>query len=48
MKLLYSLALFSLLALAVKADAVVDLTDDDFDAKVGSYDTALVMFYAPW
>nr|CAG4648580.1 EOG090X0438 [Polyphemus pediculus] len=29
-------------------DSVVDLTDDDFDAKLSTYDTALVMFYAPW
>lgn len=33
---------------SVTADSVVDLTDDDFDSKLNSYDTALVMFYAPW
>ena len=32
----------------VRADSVVDLVDDDFDSKLSSYDTALVMFYAPW
>nr|CAG4640764.1 EOG090X0438 [Eulimnadia texana] len=39
--------LAALLSLAY-ADSVVDLTDDNFDAKINSYDTALVMFYAPW
>nr|CAG4651726.1 EOG090X0438 [Triops cancriformis] len=32
----------------VSADNVVDLVDDDFDSKIAAYDTALVMFYAPW
>merc|ERR1711928_74184 len=30
------------------AEYVVDLVDDNFEAKLSSYDTALVMFYAPW
>nr|SVE73479.1 EOG090X0438 [Daphnia atkinsoni] len=33
---------------STSADSVVDLVDDDFDSKLSSYDTALVMFYAPW
>jgi hypothetical protein len=37
-----------LLVSIVKVDSVVDLVDDDFDTKLNSYDTALVMFYAPW
>nr|CAG4645450.1 EOG090X0438 [Lynceus sp. MCZ IZ 141354] len=32
----------------VAADHTVDLTDNDFEAKIASYETALVMFYAPW
>ena len=26
----------------------VDLKDSDFEARLSTYDTALVMFYAPW
>ena len=37
-----------LLVSFVNAESVVDLVDDDFDTKLNSYDTALVMFYAPW
>nr|CAG4650065.1 EOG090X0438 [Sida crystallina] len=33
---------------SIYADGSVDLTDDDFDSKLSSYDTTLVMFYAPW
>lgn len=29
-------------------DDVLNLTDDDFAAKVGGPTTTLVMFYAPW
>ncbi|KAK3864197.1 hypothetical protein Pcinc_030095 [Petrolisthes cinctipes] len=32
----------------VMADDVLQLGDGDFDQKVGSHDTVLVMFYAPW
>lgn len=39
--------LFALVALA-SADDVLQLNDADFDGKVASYDTVLVMFYAPW
>lgn len=45
----FGLIIFScLLASFVNAESVVDLVDDDFDSKLNSYDTALVMFYAPW
>lgn len=27
---------------------VHELTDDDFTARLGELETALVMFYAPW
>nr|CAG4642426.1 EOG090X0438 [Evadne anonyx] len=30
------------------AEYSVDLVDDDFDSKLSTYNTALVMFYAPW
>lgn len=40
--------LFALLAVGVLGDDVLDLTDADFEGKVASYDTVLVMFYAPW
>lgn len=39
--------LFSLVAVAL-GDDVLQLNDADFDGKVASYDTVLVMFYAPW
>lgn len=39
--------LFALVA-SVFADDVVELGDSDFDTRIGSYDTVLVMFYAPW
>jgi len=42
--------LFVFLALVayVLADDDLDLTDSDFDNKIGDHDTALIMFYAPW
>ncbi len=27
---------------------VPQLTDDDFDSSINQYETALIMFYAPW
>lgn len=48
MKVFSALFISCLLALTVSAESVVDLVDDDFDAKLSSFDTALVMFYAPW
>lgn len=27
---------------------VFQLTDDDFESSITQFDTALVMFYAPW
>ena len=30
------------------AEESVDLGDSDFDTTLESFDTALVMFYAPW
>ncbi|XP_045604363.2 protein disulfide-isomerase A3 [Procambarus clarkii] len=41
------LVLLALLAVTL-ADDVMQFGDADFDSKVGSYDTVLVMFYAPW
>lgn len=29
-------------------DDVLDLTDDDFNTRIGETETVLVMFYAPW
>lgn len=33
--------------LAGEAD-VVELTDNDFNSRLAEFETALVMFYAPW
>lgn len=41
------LLLLGLVGAAV-ADDVLQLNDGDFDSKTASYDTTLVMFYAPW
>ncbi|XP_017782857.1 PREDICTED: protein disulfide-isomerase A3 [Nicrophorus vespilloides] len=38
---------FVCLCLAGEQD-VVDLGDSDFEARINEYETALVMFYAPW
>jgi len=32
----------------VLGEAVLDLTDSDFESVLGEHDTVLVMFYAPW
>lgn len=45
--LIITLSLFVAVALAGEAD-VLDLTDDDFNTRVGETETTLVMFYAPW
>ena len=42
------LAILLALVGAVLADDVLQLGDADFDGKMASYDTVLVMFYAPW
>jgi len=42
------LAVFGCFLALVSAEYVVDLVDDDFEAKLSTYNTALVMFYAPW
>lgn len=39
---------FGLVLGSVLADSVVDLSDSDFESSVAQYDTALIMFYAPW
>ncbi|XP_068230096.1 protein disulfide-isomerase A3 [Palaemon carinicauda] len=39
--------LFAILAVSL-GDEVLQFNDADFDGKVASYDTILVMFYAPW
>lgn len=44
----FHLVVFACFFALASADYVVDLVDDDFDAKLSTYDTALVMFYAPW
>lgn len=41
---LYSLFYFSL---AAETD-VIELSDDDFSARISEHETVLVMFYAPW
>jgi hypothetical protein len=46
-------SLFGLLivALAVSgsiAEETIDLGDSNFDSTLETFDTALVMFYAPW
>lgn len=41
------LVIFASLAVAF-GDEVLQFNDADFDGKVASYDTILVMFYAPW
>lgn len=35
-------------AAAARASDVLDLTDDDFDSKIGHHDLILVEFFAPW
>lgn len=42
------LLLLGLAAAAVVAEDVMQFNDGDFDSKTASYDTVLVMFYAPW
>lgn len=46
-QVLATLVLVQLINLAF-AGSVVDLVDDDFSSRIAEYDTALVMFYAPW
>ena len=48
MRVISTFIVSCLLALSANADSVVDLVDDDFDSKLNSFDTTLVMFYAPW
>nr|CAH0100437.1 unnamed protein product [Daphnia galeata] len=48
MRVISTILVSCLLVLAANADSVVDLVDDDFDSKLASFETALVMFYAPW
>lgn len=31
-----------------KEEDVLELTDNDFESRLAEYETALVMFYAPW
>jgi hypothetical protein len=42
--LLYSLVYFSH---AAETD-VIELSDNDFAARISEHETVLVMFYAPW
>jgi len=49
MKLMPGLLFFAGFLLSfVVGDAVVDLIDADFESSVAQYETALIMFYAPW
>jgi len=48
LKMRLLLAIFGCFLALTSAEYVVDLVDDNFEAKLSSYDTALVMFYAPW
>jgi len=32
----------------INAEDSIELGDSDFDSTLGTYETALVMFYAPW
>ena len=48
MRVISTILVSCLLVLAANADSVVDLVDDDFDSKLETFETALVMFYAPW
>lgn len=40
--------LFSLLDVQADEDGVLQLSDDEFDSSISSFDTSLIMFYAPW
>lgn len=48
-KLLVFLA-FSAFVTYVRSDEddTMNLGDDDFDSSIATFDTSLVMFYAPW
>lgn len=39
---------FSCLFAVVMGSDVIELTDTDFDSKIGTFSTALVEFFAPW
>jgi len=47
-----SLGIYLVMALALatltNADDSIELGDSDFDSTLENYETALVMFYAPW
>lgn len=49
---MWCLQLLSILLIATTTFAteedVLELSDSDFDSKLAEYETALVMFYAPW
>ena len=48
-KFFYGLVIVMAFAFAgVKTDGSIDLGDSDFVSKMETFDTALVMFYAPW
>ncbi|XP_048886624.1 protein disulfide-isomerase A3-like [Brienomyrus brachyistius] len=42
------LLLLSALAAATRASDVLELTDDDFDSRIGHHELILVEFFAPW
>jgi protein disulfide-isomerase A3 len=48
MKLLFSVALISIIFQSLLASDVLEFTDANFDSKIGDHDIALVEFYAPW
>ncbi|KAF7287794.1 hypothetical protein GWI33_003425 [Rhynchophorus ferrugineus] len=49
---MWCLQLLSILLIATSAlgaeEDVLELSDSDFDSRLAEYETALVMFYAPW
>lgn len=46
--LILSFLLSSLINVYGSESDVFQLTDDDFESSINEFDTALVMFYAPW
>lgn len=47
-KLLLGVVVAALAFAGIHAEDSIDLTDSDFDSTLATFDTALVMFYAPW
>ncbi|KAJ8340306.1 hypothetical protein SKAU_G00349390 [Synaphobranchus kaupii] len=45
---MFKLLFLAVLAKAAWASDVIELTDDDFDSKIGDHEMILVEFFAPW